>query len=389
MVGNHAYTPSTATASRPVLSARVNLLTKTEQFNDAAWGKFNTTVTANTTTAPDGTTTADSIFETTANAGHSIFQTPTVVVGVTYKTSCYIKANGRNYAFLRATLGSAIDGVSVDLVTGTASSAVGSPSNITSVNAGDGWWLVSFNSVCVGNTSSSIDIITSQDGVYANRIYVGDITKGIYLWGADLRVANDGVGIPSYQQVDTSTSYDTVGFPLYLRCDGTDDYMLTNSIDFTATDKVTVWAGVRKLLESSSQGIIELSTAISLNNGSFSLFAPDGGVTFSFVSKGSTARGANTSSAAYVAPFSGVAACSGDISGDSVILRINGTQAASNTADQGTGNYGNYPLYLFRRAGTTLPFNGRCYGMIVRGAQSSTAQIAATETYLNQKTKAF
>jgi hypothetical protein len=41
-------------------TTRANLLTYSEQFDNAAWAKFNSaTVTANTTTAPDGTTTAD------------------------------------------------------------------------------------------------------------------------------------------------------------------------------------------------------------------------------------------------------------------------------------------------------------------------------------------
>jgi hypothetical protein len=38
-----------------------NLLTKTQQFDNAAWTKSNTQVTANASTAPDGTTTADDL----------------------------------------------------------------------------------------------------------------------------------------------------------------------------------------------------------------------------------------------------------------------------------------------------------------------------------------
>jgi hypothetical protein len=80
----------------------------------------------------------------------------------------------------------------------------------------------------------------------------------------------------------------------------------------------------------------------------------------------------------------------GNISGDSSALRINGTQVALDTADQGTGNFLAYPLYLFRRGGTSLPFNGRFYGMIVRfGPNLSSALIASTESYINSKTKAF
>jgi hypothetical protein len=91
----------------------------------------------------------------------------------------------------------------------------------------------------------------------------------------------------------------------------------------------------------------------------------------------------------YVAPITNVLTGIGDISGDQCILRVNGTQAASSTADQGTGNYGNYPLYIGRRGGASLPFNGRLNSLIIRGAQSTDAQISAAETWVNGKTKAF
>jgi hypothetical protein len=47
---------------------RVNLVTYSEQFNNAAWSKSSVTVTADTTVAPDGTTTADTLTASTAAA---------------------------------------------------------------------------------------------------------------------------------------------------------------------------------------------------------------------------------------------------------------------------------------------------------------------------------
>jgi hypothetical protein len=66
-------------------------------------------------------------------------------------------------------------------------------------------------------------------------------------------------------------------------------------------------------------------------------------------------------------------------------LRLNGAQTASSSADQGTGNFGSYPLYIGRRNNATLPFNGRIYQLIVRGAASSAAEIASTERYIAGK----
>ncbi|WP_156790606.1 hypothetical protein [Rhodobacter ferrooxidans] len=54
-------------------------------------------------------------------------------------------------------------------------------------------------------------------------------------------------------------------------------------------------------------------------------------------------------------------------------------------ADQGTGTFGNHALYIGRRGGTSLPFNGRLYGLALRGASSTTSEIVKTERYLARK----
>jgi hypothetical protein len=228
--------------------------------------------------------------------------------------------------------------------------------------------------------------------------FTGDGTSGIYLWGADLRVTSDGVGIPDYQRVNTATDYDTVGFPVYLRADGSNDFLQTNSIDFTGTDKMTICAGVRKLSDnpSSFSTIIELSTFPDSNPGTFVLGANSAAAAdrknYAFGSRGAGPMGipiAATGTNTFAAPITNVLTGLGDISGDSAILRVNGSQAASNTADQGTGNYGNYLLILFSRNAAGNFFNGRFYGGVVRGAQSSAQQISDLESFMNTLTKAY
>lgn len=85
----------------------------------------------------------------------------------------------------------------------------------------------------------------------------------------------------------------------------------------------------------------------------------------------------------YARPSLNVLTGLGDISGDSAILRVDGSAVATSTADQGTGNYGNYPLNIGARdSGASLPFDGHLYGLIVRGASSDATEISNTETYL-------
>jgi len=55
----------------------------------------------------------------------------------------------------------------------------------------------------------------------------------------------------------------------------------------------------------------------------------------------------------------------------------------------GTGNFGNYPLYIGRRNNASLPLNGRIFQMIVVGKTLSASELASTEAFVNQKTGAF
>lgn len=378
--GNHAY--QSTSASRPVLSARVNLLKKTEQFDDAAWAKSAATISANTSLAPNGTSTADKLVEdTSASSHHRVLSetfTPTLAP---HTFSFYAKAAERGYVYIRANNGGGdFIAANVDLSEATVSQLLIGSVTVTSV--GNGWVRVVGVGTPANTTRVTVEIRTSNFATYAN--YTGDGTSGIYIWGADLRVANDGANLPPYQRVNTATDYDTAGFPHYLKFDGIDDSLSTNSIDFTATDKMTVCAGVRKLSDAAQGILVELSSSTAANNGSFDIRAPIGAADYGFRSKG-TALVSAPSLAAYAAPTTNVLTGIGNISGDQAILRVNGTQAASNTADQGAGNFGNYPLYIGRRNGASLPFKGHIYSLIVRGAQTDDAHLTHAEKYLAYK----
>jgi hypothetical protein len=150
-------------------------------------------------------------------------------------------------------------------------------------------------------------------------------------------------------------------------------------------DKAQVFAGVRKLRDNASGSVVEMSTTIASNNGAINLQAPglSNVAEYRVNSKGTT----QTSAAASAQPNIAVVTATFDISGNLVTLRIDGTQVAQNTADQGTGNFLAYPMYIGRRGGTSLPFKGDIYSLITRfGANLEVAQIESTEAYVAGKT---
>lgn len=174
----------------------------------------------------------------------------------------------------------------------------------------------------------------------------------------------------------------------YLAFDGADDFLQTNSINFTSTDKVSLFAGVRKLSDAAVGIVVELSNSGIGNSGAFTMAAPNSTLTpsYNFRSRGSVENVIIVSSAPYAAPISSVLVGRGNIASDFAELRINSTVAGTSSADQGTGNYGNYPLYIGRRGGASLPFNGHLYSLIGIGRLTTDSETIALEKSIAKNT---
>lgn len=372
--GNHRY--QTTSANRPVVSARVNLLTKTEQFDDAAWNAATGNVTVS----------GNKIIPSATSGQHYVSQ-GSATSGVTH--TIVVKAKQAGYTWLKLVAFNQY--ANFDLANGAVGTNFSGVSRSISA-VGDGSYVCTFTFTSASSTGGQgcvIKVGTADNANWDSANFSGNGTDGIQLYYADLRVANIGVGLPAYQRVNTSTDYDTAGFPVYIKPNGSNQFMVTNSINFSATDKMTVWQGVRKLSDAAGAVLAEISADSNSNAGSFAIFAPAAASqNYSGRSRGSVAASAiNTGS--FPAPVSNVVSLIGDIAGDIATIRVNGTQAVTSSADQGTGNYGNYPAYFYMRAGTALPFGGHDYGSICRGAASTAGEITSAETWINQRTKAY
>jgi hypothetical protein len=169
----------------------------------------------------------------------------------------------------------------------------------------------------------------------------------------------------------------------YLFCGGAADprWMQTPTIT-PGTDKVQVFAGVRKLSDAAAGVLVEHSATTTSNNGAFVVGAPGSAANnYSFTSRGTAAPGFTVTG--FAAPISNVLACIGEINSDVSLMRVDGTQAGQNATDQGTGNYLAYPMYIGARGGTSLFFNGEIYALGVRfGPNLDTATIEKVEQYV-------
>jgi hypothetical protein len=163
-----------------VEDARTNLLVRSEEFDNASWGKTRSSVTANATTSPAGTLTADKLVEdTTASNSHQLVVSPNTASGI-YTCSVYAKAAERTQAAIRLDTG-VLELAIFNLSTGTVISTTnGITSSITSV--GNGWYRLT------ATTVSAVSVINTilQIAVGGTNVYTGDGTSGLFLWGAQL-----------------------------------------------------------------------------------------------------------------------------------------------------------------------------------------------------------
>jgi len=181
-----------------VEGAATNLLTYSEEFDNANWTKTDITVTADVFVAPDGTTTADKIIPDATTTFHRVLQTPDLVNGSVYTYSCYFHAAEFDYGYLYVY--SADEGRIFNLADGTLGSVIiSSPDASTISDAGNGWYKCSIT-VTVGAGASGAWVGATNSASSANIL--GDGVSGIYIWGAQLET---GSRASSYIKTEAST----------------------------------------------------------------------------------------------------------------------------------------------------------------------------------------
>ena len=351
-----------ADVNRGVVSARVNLLTKTEQFDDAAWinPPTGTVESNNAGTDPLGGGTAGKVECTQATAIYIANAVATgLITGATYRATVHVRNGGGipSIIFYNGQYG-AYKSATINLITGAVTGSNYTTPPVVSVS-GDGWVSISVDIVAPGTFGNYCYIQSSSNAAVGNHFFI---------WHPCLTLTTDS-HLP-YQRVNTPTDYDTAGFPHYLAFNGTNTAYATPSIDFTGTDKMTVWAGV-------DNPVLTNQWVVSI--GLFQLFMNSSG--FDQV----RSHGTSSVYAGSTPPKFGKCALTGigDISAPKAEIRVDGVSRAVSTTSQGTGNYTNAMMSLGVNGGY---YSGiKLYSLIVRGAQSSLSQIEATENLIRQK----
>jgi hypothetical protein len=204
--GNQLLVNNFAAASSAMLSGgSTNLVTYSEQFDNAAWTKTRSSITANETIAPDGLLTGDNFSEDTTTGAHTI-RTATITSAPTaaiVTATIYVRNVSQSNLFILYATGD-IDNATYgrfastfDLSNGTiagnatANGAEFIRNSIFSV--GNGWYRCSVTGV-INSTGSPTGVrlvagfaTTANASVASSYLGTG---ASVYIWGAQLNAGD-------------------------------------------------------------------------------------------------------------------------------------------------------------------------------------------------------
>ena len=282
-----------------VEKVRTNLYLYSEQLDNAIWSKAKGSITANATTAPDGTITADAFTEDTTTGTHDVRQSLSSTSGIPYFFSIYVKANGRTN--LDVYIGGANVSANFNLVSGTVTG--GNAPIRTIVSAGNDWWRVGVGCVALTSTTTAIWILNNG----STQSYTGDGVSGMYYWGAQAETGD--IATDYIATTTTAVSVGPVsGLPRLDYSGGASCPSLllepqrTNAITFSESFDNAAWTKVRSSItannttspagysdadllvpDTSSNDHFTLRSATASTAQSFSVFAKAGGYNYIFL----------------------------------------------------------------------------------------------------------
>lgn len=175
------------------MEQRTNLALRSGDFTVAPWTGQRVTMSANQTTAPDGTISADKLIETVDSGIHFIGQ-DTTYTAAAHTVSVFAKAAEKSFLQIAWATGVSTAYANFNLTTG----AVGTSSGVASSSiqsCGDGWYRCT--TTLTPSAATGATIFSSPPSASSARlpVYAGDGTSGIFLWGAQVEL---GASASSY-----------------------------------------------------------------------------------------------------------------------------------------------------------------------------------------------
>jgi hypothetical protein len=166
---------------------RTNLVTFSEQFDNAAYTKVGGAVVANNAISPDGYSNADTFTADGANSTHRFFQTLSATSGTAYTASFFVKKGTADFVQI-AISGTPFGGTNFanfNISTGVVGTTGGNQVNNTITDYGNGWYRISSTITATATASAQVDLCIVQASTSA-RLQSWTSSASVIVYGCQL-----------------------------------------------------------------------------------------------------------------------------------------------------------------------------------------------------------
>jgi hypothetical protein len=189
----------------PFLTDTRNIFSYSQDFANAYWNKSNVAIIANSTSAPNNTTTASSFLETANPSNHIIYVSSGLTLSAEkYTTSIYLKKGTRDWAYI-----SMFNVVTSDTFYGYFNLATGTIGTVTSgatatiIDSGNGWYRCTLTRTMSTYNGTDACTIGSASADNTPNYSGSGGAVAMYIWGAQLEF---GLDATSYQVITITSS---------------------------------------------------------------------------------------------------------------------------------------------------------------------------------------
>lgn len=215
IAGNHAYV--SASANRPVITARYNEMIKTENLSVSPWSGSNAAGSVAAVALPPNVSAAGMV-TASAGAGYHVcaqISATSSAAGASVTQFYWLRKGTTRWGWIGDSGDAVWHGATIDFDGATITEQTNGTATI--VGTSGSWFLVKFvytRTRAGANRALVAPSVTATTGGTAPN-YTAAGTETVYATGIDSRPSDQATGlIPTYQRVNTATDYDTVGFPV-------------------------------------------------------------------------------------------------------------------------------------------------------------------------------
>jgi len=184
---------------------RTNLLLRSQEFDDAYWTKFNSTIDSSVITSPIGF--GDAIIDDSVNASHRVQRLFSVTSGVTYTQSVYFKKGVNTFGLLGTNNFSFWDFCFIDLNTLDTFLPAGVTAKVeVELN---GW--IRFSVTKTANTTGNFNFVFGSSPTTPSVSYIGAGDISIYLDGAQFEEGTEATSIIPTTSATVTRNADVIG----------------------------------------------------------------------------------------------------------------------------------------------------------------------------------